>query len=384
LHLALVTPEWYPDTSGGIATYCRALAREAVKAGHRVTVLAATTAPERRPEATGRLWVLPVHVPRHGAAAAAERFLDAWPAAARLGTPPDCIESAEFGGTAALIAEARDTPPLATRLHTPLTLLLARNDGQQVYPDDADRCQLERRQVAASALLTSPSRWLAAEVARMWNLPAEPEVIPNPLSARWLADSPAPGPRGLPSRVLYAGRLEYRKGVLTLAAAVRGLSDKGIQAEVTFAGGDTVWRGQPMSHHVREALGPSATYTLRPPASRAALRGLIDEASLVVLPSHYENFSYSCLEAMARGKPVIATSGTGFDEIIKDGRTGFLVRPQDPGALRDVLERVIGDAGLRRSVGAAARTAVSRFSAAAIVPSLLARYAAMSPAEEHR
>jgi glycogen(starch) synthase len=378
MHLALVTPEWYADTAGGIATYCRVLAHTAANAGHEVTVFAATRTPSKRGEVTGRLRVLPVLVPRHGAMAAAERFRDAWSSTAGWTDPPDCIEAAEFGGSAALIAETASAPPLTSRLHTPLALLLACNRGERVYPDDEDRCSLERRQVLASALATSPSRWLALEAAALWDLRPVPEVIPNPLCTGWLTASATPGPRDSPARVLYVGRLEYRKGVLTLAAAVRRVLDANIRMEVIFVGGDTVWQGGPMSVRVRELLGTSAGYTLLPPVGQTELRCLLDEVDVVVLPSNYENFSYACLEAMARSKPVIATSGSGFDEIIDDGRTGFLVPPEDPDALAGELKRLLGEEDLRRAAGAAAHAAVRRFRASAVVPRLLDRYAAMS------
>jgi glycogen synthase len=82
----------------------------------------------------------------------------------------------------------------------------------------------------------------------------------------------------------------------------------------------------------------------------------------VVLPSHWEAFGFVALEALALGRPVIASSGSGFAEIIEDGDSGWLVPPRDAGALRDALgERLADPDGLRRaSEGARARAELFR------------------------
>src|SRR4029079_12486822 len=97
-----------------------------------------------------------------------------------------------------------------------------------------------------------------------------------------------------------------------------------------------------------------------------------DEADLVVLPSLFENFAYTCIEAMSRAKCVIATTGSGFEEIIEHGKTGFLVPPYDAAALRDAIAAF---PSAPASIGRAAWASLDRFEAAKIVPQLLAAYA---------
>jgi len=71
----------------------------------------------------------------------------------------------------------------------------------------------------------------------------------------------------------------------------------------------------------------------------------------------------AALEAMATGRPVIATRSAALPEIIEDGRTGLLVKPADPRALADAIVRLLGDRDLCRRMGEAARQAViERFS----------------------
>ena len=63
-------------------------------------------------------------------------------------------------------------------------------------------------------------------------------------------------------------------------------------------------------------------------------------------------------EAMAHGRPVVATAVGGLVDAVEDGVTGLLVPPRDAAALRAALERLLGDPELRRSLGAAARERV--------------------------
>jgi glycosyltransferase involved in cell wall biosynthesis len=73
------------------------------------------------------------------------------------------------------------------------------------------------------------------------------------------------------------------------------------------------------------------------------------------------------LEAMSKGMPIVAFDcPTGPREILTDGQDGILVPPEDVTALSAALLRVIGDDGLRRRLGAAARETAARYSLEAI------------------
>jgi glycogen synthase len=362
VNIALLTPEWHEADSGGIATYCRTLAEYATSRGHHVSVIAGGTTIAAPTDAMPGLRVTSVganHSPARDVAAAMRNALAELIA---VGPRPDVVEAAEFGGVAAMIDDLPAAPPLVTRLHTPLAVILERNQGQRIYRDDDDRRELESRQVALSSALTSPSAWLAREAMQLWDLPVKPTVLPNPI--RWV---PALRRRRHPGalRVLYVGRLEYRKGAQILAKAARLWFATGGEGEVIFAGQDTTWYGTPMSAVVSEALGPFCkppTCRILGRVSHAAVAELIRSADLVALPSLYENFSYACLEAMVAGTAVVATTGSGFDEILDDGRTGFLVPPADPCALAAVLRRAGRDPSALAPVAAAARAAARRFS----------------------
>ena len=84
---------------------------------------------------------------------------------------------------------------------------------------------------------------------------------------------------------------------------------------------------------------------------------------MLALPSWTEGLPLVVLEAMAHGKPVVATPVGGTPELVTDGETGLLVPPRDPQALAAALQRLLEDAELSRRLGEAGRRRVEeRFS----------------------
>ena len=109
---------------------------------------------------------------------------------------------------------------------------------------------------------------------------------------------------------------------------------------------------------------------------RDELETLFSSAAVVACPSRREGFGVTCLEAMAYGKPVVASAVGGLLDLVVDGETGLLVPPRDTAALRRALERLLGDADRRRRLGAAGRErARERFSWEAVTQATLAAYA---------
>jgi glycosyltransferase involved in cell wall biosynthesis len=142
-----------------------------------------------------------------------------------------------------------------------------------------------------------------------------------------------------PPHVLYAGRLSPEKGVLELVEAARGLP--------LVVAGDG-----PLRERVPGALGFV-------PHDR--LLGLYERAAVVACPSYREGFGVVCAEAMAHGRPVVASAVGGLRNLVVDGETGLLVRPGDVAALRAALERLLADDELRSRMGAAARERAREF-----------------------
>lgn len=95
---------------------------------------------------------------------------------------------------------------------------------------------------------------------------------------------------------------------------------------------------------------------------------LLASCDLFILPSLYEGLPLSVLEAMAAGKPVVATAIGGTDEAVIHGETGFLVPPANPVELATVIRKVLSDKGLASRLAEAGKArAVKMFSSDAMV-----------------
>jgi L-malate glycosyltransferase len=99
---------------------------------------------------------------------------------------------------------------------------------------------------------------------------------------------------------------------------------------------------------------------------------------IFVMSSLTEGLGTSLLDAMAAGKPIVATRTGGIPEVVVDGKTGILVPPRDHQAMADAIVRLLGDSSLRRCMGEAGLTHVRRkFTAEKMVEGTVRVYRAM-------
>jgi glycogen(starch) synthase len=162
------------------------------------------------------------------------------------------------------------------------------------------------------------------------------------------------GEEAKPPEILFAGRLSHEKGILELVEAAQG--------HTLVVAGDG-----PLRPQVPQARGW---------LPHDELERLYARAAVVACPSHREGFGVVCAEAMAHGRAVVASDVGGLRDLVVDGETGLLVPPRDVAALRAALERLLGDDGLRRKLGAAARERVRVYcSWETVTDSVLAAYA---------
>jgi glycosyltransferase involved in cell wall biosynthesis len=82
---------------------------------------------------------------------------------------------------------------------------------------------------------------------------------------------------------------------------------------------------------------------------------LLNDVTLVLVPSRYEAFGLTALEAAQMARPVVATRVGGLPEVVVDGKTGLLVEPDDPVALARAIVTLLQDRGRAERLGRAAR-----------------------------
>lgn len=97
-------------------------------------------------------------------------------------------------------------------------------------------------------------------------------------------------------------------------------------------------------------------------------------ADLVVVPSLNEGMGRVLVEAMALGRPVVATRAGGIPAVVGDGQTGSLVPPNDPPALARAVSELLKDPGLRQRMGEAGCRRAEQFSLAVMEARLLELY----------
>jgi colanic acid/amylovoran biosynthesis glycosyltransferase len=173
--------------------------------------------------------------------------------------------------------------------------------------------------------------------------------------------------------ILCVGRLVPEKGQAVLLEALAQLAARGCAVRATFAGaGDS----RAALERLAERLGVASQATFTGPVGQEEIRELYEDASIFCLPSFAEGVPVVLMEAMAMGLPAVSTRIAGIPELIEDGRTGLLVAPGRQDELAAALERLLGDASLRRELGVGAREKVlAEFDAAASATQLQALFA---------
>jgi glycosyltransferase involved in cell wall biosynthesis len=156
-------------------------------------------------------------------------------------------------------------------------------------------------------------------------------------------------------------RLVQRKGVGIAIEALARLVARGLDAELVIVGGAgdaahlEVEPEVARLERIIDATGMRDRVTLAGRIEHEDLPEQYRSADVVVCAPWYEPFGIVPLEAMACGRPVVATSVGGLIDTVVEDATGVHVPPRDPDALADALESLLTDPERRVRYGAAGR-----------------------------
>lgn len=191
--------------------------------------------------------------------------------------------------------------------------------------------------------------------------------------------APAPPRYGGPVVVTMAARLIRDKGVGEYLSAARALKEKWGDGVVFQLAGEED-PGNPWATDLDLLAAAVERGDVRRLGFVEDVPGLLRGTDIYALPSYREGTPVSVLEAMSAGLAVVTTDAVGCRETVVPEESGLRVPVRDAAALTAALDRLIGDAALRRRLGAAARLrAQTVFAAEKVVAAHLAVYAELLP-----
>lgn len=169
--------------------------------------------------------------------------------------------------------------------------------------------------------------------------------------------------------IMFAGRIEPLKGIDTLIQAMALIRhrcpDVMENTCVAIIGGDP-WADSldaemARLQTMREELGINDLVLFLGAKDQDVLPNYYAAAEMVVMPSHYESFGMVALEAMAMGRPVIASEVGGLAFLVQDGVNGYHVPTRNPEALAERIYELLTNVDCREEMGRAARRHAERF-----------------------
>jgi len=265
----------------------------------------------------------------------------------------DIIEAPEYEYPAyyyQLLRHAQDAPPdarsrrvpVVVHLHSPSLSIFRENEEYIATPWQRFRCLHEKASVRYADAVLSPSAFLADEVADWAGIPRDTvEVIPYPMGQPLVCPA---SPSIAQNRFLFVGRIEPRKGIFEYVEAAVHHARKHPTAEFRFIGGP----------HVRSEIGDGRTTQavveeFIPKSVRSQFRfmGIVPRerlaaeyasAGFCVVPSRWDNYPNTCMEAMSLGRPVLVSDRGGQAELVADGVFGIVAQGgKTPGELVEAL-----------------------------------------------
>lgn len=275
--------------------------------------------------------------------------------------PPDVVHSHFWMSGLASLRAARELGlPL---LHTYHALGTVKRRHQQLADTSPpQRIALEREVGLGCDRVVATCRDEVEELARMKVPVDRVSIVPCGVdTGLFTPDGPAMERGPLTHRILQLGRLVPRKGAAVSVAALALLPD----TELVLAGGPPVDRldDDPEVRRLRalaHEVGVADRVRFTGGVPSREVPPLLRGADVVVCPADYEPFGIAPVEAMACGRPVVASAVGGQLDTVADPGTGRLVPPRAPGALARAVGELLADPAARAACGEAGRRRVLR------------------------
>jgi phosphatidylinositol alpha-mannosyltransferase len=359
MRILLACPyDW--QAPGGVQVHVRQLGAVLRERGHEVLVLAPGGSPADEPwvRVVGR----PLRVPYGGTVAPIAFSPSAWSRIrGRLRAfGPDVVHVHEpLTPSVSMLATLASQAPVVATFHAYL-------DRSRLMELAGPVLRRVHRRIRVSVAVSEAAATFLRRVV------AGPvEIVPNGVDVERFA-YPGPPAEGLPvgRLVLWVNRLDPQKGFGVMVRAFEDLARRRTDVCLVVAGDGRdreALRGLPEEVRRRVVrLGTVPHDEL--PRYHAAADVFASAAT------GQESFGIVLVEAMAAGVPVVATDIPGYRDVVRDGVDGLLVRPGDPAALSNALERVLSEPDLARALAEAGRERAAAFSWDVVVPRLEAVY----------
>ena len=262
----------------------------------------------------------------------------------------DIIESCEARAEGFWYYFFKTKPPLIIKLHTPEGIVYKLNRDLETK----DRQLIEKLEewwIHRANRLIGISKAIVNRTQQYYHIGFKDlPIVPNPINIDFFKPTPTFNTN---NNILYIGRLEFRKGVHVLIRAIPYVLEKIPQAKFIFIGNDCGMKFYILNKVSQFRIQDSVEFIDQIPQDK--LINYYQQSALCVVPSLWENHPYVILEAMASGKPVIASNVGGIPEIIEDKINGILVPPGSFLALGEAIVRVFNDKKLQERLGKNAR-----------------------------
>jgi glycosyltransferase involved in cell wall biosynthesis len=357
VHIGFFTPEYVTaaNPDGGLANYLRKTGLALAARGHRVSIFLLAREEAAWQDGAVQVYSVPAfslpagfkrirylgQVLKAGVQVLSAQRLahKAW--AVHSLHPFDLFQTSSYRAPGyALTHNGR--VPLVCRVSSYSPLIRAAY-GAKPSLGDALSDWLEVRQVLEADACFTPSRFMADTYARQ--VGRRPDIIRSPVEDIPTGFDPTFYQMQFLGKkyLLFFGTLSRIKGVDLLAEALPPLFEKFSQLEVVFIGRDD---GLPDGVKVADYLNSRCwAYVNKlhfyPALSKPQLFPVIEHALGVLFPSRVDNYPNAALEALSAGVPLIGSDDSSLEEMIIDGKTGFLMHNGEAGSLSAAIQRLL-------------------------------------------